>query len=211
MRTLKTVRNSVKNWYILLIVGLIFLAGGIYSFISPAGSFLALALFFAYSFLISGIIEIVFSITNREELENWGWTLIFGFMTFLVGLLLLARPEITMLTLSFSLGFLVLFRSIGAVSFALDLKDYDDNSGWGTLLALGVLGVLFSFLLLWNPAFAGVTIAFWIGMTLTAAGLFSIYLSLKLRKLKGLPEKISKELTDRFNNVQEEIRKELGN
>jgi uncharacterized membrane protein HdeD (DUF308 family) len=210
MKALKTVRNSVKNWYILLIVGLIFLAGGIYSFISPVGSFLALALFFGYSLLISGAIEIVFSITNREELQNWGWTLIFGFITFLVGLLLLARPEITMLTLSFSLGFLVLFRSIGAVSFALDLKDYDDNSGWGTLLALGILGVLFSFLLLWNPAFAGVTIAFWIGMTLTAAGLFSIYLSLKLRKLKGLPEKISKELTDRFQKVQEEIRKELG-
>ena len=210
MKALKTVRNSVKNWYILLIVGLIFLAGGIYSFVSPEGSFLALALFFGYSFLISGIIEIVFSITNRKELENWGWTLIFGFITFLVGLLLLARPEITMLTLSLSLGFLVLFRSIGAISFALDLKDYDDNSGWGTLLGLGILGVLFSFLLLWNPSFAGLTIAIWIGLTLTAAGLFSIYLSLKLRKLKGASRRISSELMERFKGVEEEIRKELG-
>ena len=187
MKALKTVRNSVKNWYILLIVGLIFLAGGIYSFISPVGSFLALALFFGYSLLISGAIEIVFSITNREELQNWGWTLIFGFITFLVGLLLLAlfitRPH---------------------------QMAHPGTGGAEHTLALGILGVLFSFLLLWNPAFAGVTIAFWIGMTLTAAGLFSIYLSLKLRKLKGLPEKISKELTDRFQKVQEEIRKELG-
>lgn len=210
MKALKTVRNSVKNWYILLIVGLIFLAGGIYSFVSPAGSFLALALFFGYSFLISGVMEVVFSISNRKELENWGWTLIFGLITFLVGLLLLARPEITMLTLSFSLGFLVLFRSIGAIGFALDLKDYDDNSGWGTILVLGILGVLFSFLLLWNPAFAGATIAFWIGLTLTVAGVFSIYLALKLRKLKGASQKISSELMERFQGIEEEIRKELG-
>lgn len=210
MKTLKTVRSSVKNWYILLIVGLIFLAAGIYSFVSPAGSFLALALFFGYSFLISGAIEVVFSISNRKELENWGWTLIFGLITFLVGLLLVARPEITMLTLAFSLGFLVLFRSIGAIGFALDLKDYDDNSGWGTMLGLGILGVLFSFLLLWNPGFAGATIAFWIGLTLTAAGLFSIYLALKLKKLKGASEKVSAELMERFRGIEEEIRKELG-
>ncbi len=210
MNSLKTVRNSVKNWYILLIVGLIFLGTGIYCFVSPAESFLALALMFGWSFLISGAIEIVFSISNRDELENWGWTLIFGILTFLVGMLLLARPEITMITLAFSLGFLVMFRSIGAISFALDLRNYGDKTGWGTLLLFGILGVLFSFLLLWNPDFAGMTIVFWVGLALVSAGIFSIYLSLKLRKLKGLHQKISSELSERFQNIQEEINKELG-
>ena len=210
MQPIKTVRNSVKNWYILFIVGLIFLAGGIYSFISPENSFLALALFFGWSFVFSGAIEIIFSVSNRDELENWGWTLIFGVITFLVGLLLIARPGITLVILAFSLGFLVLFRSIGAISFALDLKNYEDNSGWGTLLAFGILGVLFSFLLLWNPGFAGMTIVFWIGLALVTAGVFSIYLSLKLRKLKGVSTKISSELKGRFDSVQEEIKKELG-
>ena len=210
MQPIKTVRNSVKNWYILFIVGLIFLAGGIYSFISPENSFLALALFFGWSFVFSGAIEIIFSVSNRDELENWGWTLIFGVITLLVGLLLIARPGITLVILAFSLVFIVLFRSIGAISFALDLKNYEDNSGWGTLLAFGILGVLFSFLLLWNPGFAGMTIVFWIGVALVTAGVFSIYLSLKLRKLKGVSTKISSELKGRFDSVQEEIKKELG-
>ena len=210
MNTLKSVRNSVKNWYILLIVGLIFLGAGIYCFVSPEGGFLALALFFGWSFLISGAIEVIFSISNRDELENWGWTLIFGVITFLVGMLLIARPGITEIILAFSLGFLVMFRSIGAISFALDLKNYEDNSGWGTLLLFGILGVIFSFLLLWNPGFAGMTIVIWIGLALITAGIFSIYLSLKLRKLKGLPEKISSELNERFQRVQDDIKKELG-
>jgi len=209
MKTIKTVQDSVKNWYILLIVGLIFLGSGIYAFFSPEGTFLALALLFAWSFLVSGGIEIIFSISNREELDNWVWTLIFGVITFLVGLLLLARPEITLITLSLSLGFLILFRSIGTISFALDLKSYEDNQGWGTLLALGILGLLFSFLLLWNPALAGVTIAFWMGLALVIAGIMSIYLALKLRKLKGASQKISRELKERFESLQEEIKKEL--
>jgi uncharacterized membrane protein HdeD (DUF308 family) len=209
MKTLKTVQNSVKNWYILLIVGLVFLGSGIYTFFSPEASFLALALLFGYSFLLSGAIEIVFSVSNRNELENWGWTLIFGIITFLVGMILLTRPGITMLALSLSLGFLVLFRSIGAISFALDLKNFHDNSGWGTLMVLGILGLLFSFMLLWNPAFAGRTIVFWTGLALVFAGLFSIYLSLKLRKLKGAYQNISSELRSRFDQLNEDIRKEL--
>jgi uncharacterized membrane protein HdeD (DUF308 family) len=210
MKAIKTVQHSVKNWYILLIVGLVFLGAGIYTFLSPEASFLALALLFGYSFLVSGAIEIIFSVSNRNELENWGWTLIFGIITFLIGVILLSRPGITMLALSLSLGFLVLFRSIGAISFSLDLKNFHDNSGWGTLMALGILGLIFSFVLLWNPSFAGSTIVFWTGLALVSAGLFSIYLSLKLRKLKGAYQNISSELKSRFDQLNEDIRLELN-
>ena len=63
------------------------------------------------------------------------------------------------------------------------------------LVAAGILAVFFGY---------------WIGLALVTAGIFSIYLSLKLRKLKGLPQKISSELNERFQSVQDEIRKELG-
>ena len=210
MKGIKAVENSVKNWYILLIVGLIFLGAGIYAFVSPDGAFTVLAMLFAWTFLVSGGIEILFSISNREELDNWFWTLIFGIITFLVGLLLLARPEITLITLSFCLGFLILFRSIGTISFALDLKAYEDNQGWGTLLALGILGIVFSFVLLWNPALTGFTVAFLMGLVLVIAGVMSIYLALRLRKLKGISQKISAELKSRFRTLQNEIKDELN-
>lgn len=209
MKNINTIQYSVKNWYILLIVGLIFLGVGIYTFIAPERTLLALALLFAWSFVISGGIEIVFSITNRKTMENWVWTLIFGILTFFVGLVLLARPGITLITLSLILGFLVLFRSIGTISFALDLKRYEDNQGWGTLLVLGIIGVVLSFILLWNPAITGFAIAVWMGLALTTAGVMSIYMALKLRKLKGAMEHLSEELKTRFEALQDEIKKEL--
>jgi uncharacterized membrane protein HdeD (DUF308 family) len=90
---LKTVTNTVKHWYIPLIVGLIFIGIGIYTLISPLESYLALSIIFSLSFLFSGLAEIIFSISNRNEIDNWGWTLAFGILTFLLGVLLIVRPS----------------------------------------------------------------------------------------------------------------------
>ncbi|SHF44248.1 hypothetical protein SAMN05444483_101122 [Salegentibacter echinorum] len=47
---LKTIRNSVKYWYIPLLVGIFFVVVAIVVFSSPAGSLMALSLLFALSF-----------------------------------------------------------------------------------------------------------------------------------------------------------------
>ena len=204
----KTIRNSIKYWYIPLIVGLLFIGVGIYTFMSPIESYSALSTIFSVSFLFIGLSEIFFSIANRDEIDNWGWTLIFGIFTFVLGVLLVMNPAISMTTLPIYVGFLVLFRSIGGISFAIELK----NNGildWGNLMLIGVLGVLFSFLLLWNPFFAGITIVFWTGLSLISGGIFSIYLSLKLKKINAITSEISSGLKNKHDAIKQEIQEEL--
>ncbi len=204
----KTIRNSIKYWYIPLIVGLLFIGVGIYTFMSPMESYSALSTIFSISFLFIGLSEIFFSIANRDEIDNWGWTLIFGIFTFVLGVLLVMNPAISMTTLPIYVGFLVLFRSIGGISFAIELK----NNGildWGNLMVIGVLGVLFSFVLIWNPLFGGMTIVFWTGLAIISAGIFSIYLSLKLKKIKSIPSKISSALKKEYEAIKQEIQAEL--
>ena len=79
----KTVKNTVKYWYIPLIIGLTFIGTGIYTLVSPLESYVALSIIFSLSFLFSGLAEMVFSVANRDEIDNWGWTLAFGILTFL--------------------------------------------------------------------------------------------------------------------------------
>lgn len=201
---LKFVKNSINHWYILLLVGVLFIAVSFYSFFSPAEAFETLALLFGVSFLISGIFEIYFSVANRKEIDNWGWTLIFGLVTLIVGVILINHPGITMLTLSLFVGFSLLFRSIAGISYAIDLKNYG-VSDWGYLLIVGILGTIFSIIILWHPGLGGLAITVWIGLAFLFAGIFSVYLSLKLRNLKNLPEKISKELKDKYESIQKEI------
>jgi len=205
---IKTVTNTIKYWFIPLLIGVLFIAIGIYTMRTPLESYVTLSKLFSVAFVISGILEIIFSISNREEMDNWGWTLIFGLINLIIGVLLLLHPEVSIITLPYFVGFLVLFRSIGAVSYSIDLKNFRVLD-WGNLLVFGVLGIIFSFILLWNPMFAGLTVVLWTGIALIAAGAYSIYLSFKLKKVKDYPKKISKELKDKFKKIKEELNLEL--
>ena len=200
----KTFNDTIKHWYIPAIVGSIFIVVGIYTFASPATSYVALSILFSLSFLFSGISEIVFSLTNRNEMDNWGWVLAFGLLTTVIGGLLLSNPAVSMATLTFYVGFLILFRSISALSFSLDLKDYGIGD-WGALMALGVIGLIFSIIMIWNPAFAGMTIVIWTGLAFITTGIFSLYMAFKLKKLNELPQKMSEDLKLRHRQLQQEI------
>ncbi|MFA5642758.1 MAG: DUF308 domain-containing protein, partial [Bacteroidales bacterium] len=179
-------------------------------FIAPLSSFATLAILFALSFLLGGVSEILFSISNREQLDNWGWSLAFGIITFIVGVLLLTNSALSMTTLAFYIGFLILFRSIAAITLSLDIKRYGARN-WGYLLALGVLGALFSFVLLWNPIFAGLSIVFWVALSFLSAGLFSIYFAFQLRTLHMHTKKLSPELDEKYRMLKEEIYNEWNN
>lgn|SRR5690554_3567855 len=204
---LNSIRNSIKHWYIPLLVGILFIIISIVTFTSPMGSLLTLSLFFALSFLFGGISEIVFSIANRDQLENWGWSLAFGILTFIVGISLVSHPALSLSVLAFYIGFLLLFRSIASISFALDVKKHGGKN-WGGLLIFGILGAIASFILIWNPLVAGLSVVVLVAISFLFAGLFSILLSLQLRKLHKSSKQISAKLKERYDNLMEEIRTE---
>ncbi|MFV0572808.1 MAG: HdeD family acid-resistance protein [Xanthomarina gelatinilytica] len=178
----KSIKEAIKHWYIPVLVGLFFVIVSVIVFISPAGSLLTLSILFALSFLFGGLSEIIFSISNRHQLENWGWSLAFGIITFIVGTSLLIHPALSISVLAFYIGFIILFRSVAAISFALDIKKYGSKN-WGVLLALGILGIVFSFILIWNPLFTGISVVILVALSFLFSGLFSIYLGLQLRQI----------------------------
>ena len=187
---LKQIKRSVKHWYLHLIIGLTFIAAGIYAFTFPVQSYVALTIVFSISFLISGIMEITFAMANRKVMENWGWTLALGIFTSLVGIMLIANPAISAVTLPLYVGFMLMLHSFWAIGSAFDLKDFG-VPGWGFSLFLGILGVVFAFLLIRNPAIGGMTLVIWTGLALIASGIFNLFLSNKMRKIHKNWERIS--------------------
>lgn len=204
---LKSIKEVIKHWYIPLLVGIFFVIVSIVAFTSPESSLLTLSILFALSFLLGGISEVVFSITNKSQLENWGWSLAFGLITAIVGFLLLIQPIVSLAIMAFYIGFVILFRSVGAISFAIDIKRYGSKN-WGGLLVLGVLGTLFSFILIWNPVFAGLSIVILIALSFLLTGMFSIFLALQLRKLHKNSKVISERLKERYEDLMKDIREE---
>ena len=205
---LKLAMNSVKYWYLPLISGLIFIGVGIYGFAQPADSYVALAFVFSLSFLIVGIMDIFFAISNRKELEGWGWDLALGILTLLIGIVLLRHPEISILTLPLFVGFTMLFRSAMAIGNSLELKKYYINE-WGTLMAMGILGMVFSFILIFDPFFAGFSLVIYTGLAFIVIGAYNIYMSLQLKKIHDIPKTISGDMKKKFEDVKLQVQKEI--
>lgn len=184
----RSIQKALKHWYLVTIIGVIFILLGIWVFSTPLTSYLVLATFFSISFLISGIAEISFALGNKDQLENWGWFLGSGIFSALIGVLLLSNPALSMVTLPLYVGFGVLFRSITGVSFAFTLKDM--GAEYQSLLWMSIVGIILSFLLIWNPAIVGLTLVSITSIVFILLGISAVMLSLKLKKLHDLPKKI---------------------
>ena len=208
LKFFKSVQKTVNNWYLPLLAGILLIAVGIWTFMNPQDSYVALAFIFSISFVATGLFESIFSIQNREVIDNWGWQLVIGILTLAVGILMLIRPEISQVTLPFYIGFVVLFRSIWAIGMAIDMRSYRILS-WGNFAVMGVLGSLLGFILIWNPVFAGLTAVAFTGLAFIVGGIFNVLISFKLKKLHDLPKRISKELMKRYNEVEDEVIKAM--
>jgi len=188
---IKRTKNVTKHWYLSLILGILFICVGIWVLRTPLESYLTLSILFSVTVFISGISEIIYSVANRKGMENWGWILAGGIIDLLLGIWLISSPLLSIAVLPFIVGFMLMFRSMIAMGLAFDIKNFA-ASGWGWLLSLGILGLLFSFVLLWNPLFAGLTIVIWTGCAFITIGIFRVILSFKLNHLHKISEKKSK-------------------
>lgn len=200
---LKTIRNTVKHWYVPAIIGVLFIVLGGYIFTVPESTYFSLVMLFSLSFLFSGILEIWFAIDNRDELEGWGWYLTSGIFGLILGVLLIAKPAIASVTLPFFIGFGLLFRSFLGLGLAFELKNYGILK-WGNLAIVSVLGIVFSFILIANPVFTSISLVIITALSFIFVGVNAVVLSFQLKKLKTLPQKLKKELKDKIEDLKEE-------
>lgn len=182
---LKSVASSVKHWYIPLILGIVLIALGIYIFTVPLETYVTLSILFSVSFVTSGIFDIFFSIQNSKTLKGWGWYLVSGILSLVMGLYLMMYPGISISILPFVVGFTVMFRSFYLLGISFDLKDAGIPN-WGNLTFTSILGIILSFLLLANPVFSGMSLVTLTAFAFIFVGISSVILSVNLKRVKKL-------------------------
>jgi uncharacterized membrane protein HdeD (DUF308 family) len=119
----------------------------------PQATYLSLVLFFSASFLVFGIMELVFAIQNKDNLDNWGWYLVGALLDLFVGIILFFQPQVAFVALPYFVGFSLMFRSVQGIGFAFDLKSYGVLQ-WGNLALISFLGLIGSVILILNPVLA---------------------------------------------------------
>ncbi|MGM1428829.1 HdeD family acid-resistance protein [Sphingobacterium lactis] len=194
----------MKYWYLPLILGILLIVCGIYVFTAPLETYVTLSVLFSISFVVSGLFDIIFSLSNRKSISGSGWYLVSGLLSFLMGIYLIIYPGISITILPFVAGFVLMFRSFQLLGFSFDLRDIGILR-WGNLAVWSVLGILLSFMLIANPFFSGISLVVLTGSAFILAGISSVFLAFDLKKIKDFPKKLGHDLKSRIQKLQEEI------
>lgn len=101
---LHSLTNTVKHWYLPLIIGILFILLGAYIMTVPLETYVTLSIFFSVSFFVTGLLEVVFSLQNSRSLQGWGWYLVSGLLSLAIGIYLMTYPGISMTILPFVIG-----------------------------------------------------------------------------------------------------------
>lgn len=178
-----SMKKAVKNWWLSLLVGILAIIVGIWCLVSPDKSLVGITYVFVFSLLIAGILDIVFAISNRNEMYGWGWNLAGGILEVLLGIILLSLPLLIITgIIIYLVGFWILFRSIWGIGESCQLQALGVR-GWGWLLALSIISVILAFLYLLSPVFGGIFLILFVGMSMICYGIFRIVMAFELRRV----------------------------
>ena len=145
----------IRHWWLLLLAGLLLVAGGIVVFCNPVESYLTLSIMFGMLMLVTGIVELVVASTSRNYFAMRGYSIIGGICDLLLGVLMCCYPGMTLVLLPVMLGVYMLYHSFMIIGFGSDLQEFRvPGAGWS--IVLGILLLLLSIFVLINPFSIGI-------------------------------------------------------
>jgi len=178
-----TPRQGVfRNWWLLLISGIILIAIGIWIISVPLGAYLTISIVLALGTVITGVLELAMAVFSYRGSTGMHWALIGGFVDLFIGIYLLNYPLITIILLPIFVGFWLLLRGVTALGHAWQMRD-NQVDDWAYLTLVGLILLFIGIMILFNLIWSIVDLIVWTAAGMIAAGAFRIYLSIKLRQL----------------------------
>jgi len=117
---------SVKSWgkfLFWLLLGALYVGAGIIAISNPFAAATILTLFLGAALVVGGVLRIFLAFEMRSAGKPWGWVVISGILTLLLGLMIVAKwPYSSAYALGIFLGIDLLFIGSGWMSMGLALK-----------------------------------------------------------------------------------------
>ncbi len=118
---LVTAGGRHRPWFGYL-VGALFLIAGVIVLLRPGKSLWFLAVFVGASLLVTGAIQVVVAIADREHVRHWVLLALLGLLGVVAGVLAIAWPGITILVLALLVGIRLIVWGVVQLAIAAGLK-----------------------------------------------------------------------------------------
>jgi uncharacterized membrane protein HdeD (DUF308 family) len=170
-----------RNWWLLLLRGVVSIIFGILAFTWPGVTVLALALLFGAYALADGVLSLIAAVSGGERPAPAWWLVLVGLLGIAAGVIAFLWPGITAFALVMVIGAWALTIGIFEIIGAIRLRHEIDNEWW--LIAAGVVSVLFGFAVLLSPGTGALAIVWAIAAYAILAGILKIAFSFRLKGL----------------------------
>lgn len=170
-----------RNWWLFLTLGILLVLGGISAILAPIFASLAVTIAVGAALTVGGVFKFAHALRS-EGWEGRGWSILSSIIYFIGGLLLLFNPLAGMISLTVLM--IVLIGVDGVVRMVIAFR-IRPATGWGWLLAGGVVSVLLAILMtIAMPWISLTALGFLAGIALIFEGWAFIAMALGLRKLR---------------------------
>lgn len=177
--------SLAKNWWLLLLRGLLAVAFGVLLFTRPSISVAILITFFGAYSLVDGVFSAYSAISQRSQHEHWVLMLVGGLCGIAIGLITFYSPGITAIVLLFYIAIWSIIIGVSQIIMAVKLRAEIVGEFW--LGLAGLVSVLFGMYLIYNPG-AGILSVIWVLAAYAVLfGFLMIALSLRVKGLAKAP------------------------
>jgi uncharacterized membrane protein HdeD (DUF308 family) len=174
--------KKIKSSRLLVIAGIIFILAGIFCLLNPLWSYVHLVRFSGIALLLSGIIlTISSSYADMSFAKEKTSMRVDGILDMIFGILLIFNPLLTFFVFPFMIACWILCKGIVKIFIAVLLRN--QLRGWYFILALGIIAVVFAFLIIYAPVNHSDERTKIIGAFFIFLGVVFIYDSVKLRRM----------------------------
>lgn len=153
--------------------GILSLLLGIIVLIYPIATMATLAVLLGCGLLVTGISYIIAYCTDKEFKSSPTWVLVIGILDVLIALFLLFNIPATTMALPFVIGFWILFNGVSRIAASVSFQRLGIKNWWIVLMA-GIIGIIFAFLIMFNPVVGAVLIAVYLGIYFMLIGIMNI-------------------------------------
>jgi uncharacterized membrane protein HdeD (DUF308 family) len=179
-----------RNWWALLLRGIVAILFGVLVFMQPGISLAALVLLFGAFAFADGVLASWTAISHRKDRENWWVLLLEGLLGVGVGALALLKPGLTALALLFYIALWAVATGVLEIVIAVRLRN-EIQGEWMLILA-GLASVAFGALLIASPGPGALAVLWLIASYAILFGVLFVFLAFRIR---GTAKKIAERLS----------------
>jgi uncharacterized membrane protein HdeD (DUF308 family) len=176
------VTQVARIWWVVLVVGIIFLGFGIVMLFDVAAGATVIAIIVGAFLIFDGLVEMI---SGGRRGGSRTWAVVLGLLLVAGGIVVIVWPGVTFLVVAIIWGITMLVGGIVRAIASATLRGH----AWGWLVALGIVEAIIGIVMLAWPDVTAYVILLLIGIYSIVAGILQIILSFELRKA---PERLAR-------------------